>query len=625
MKLKILFLISTLLLSAMPAQAGGLGFNVKPAPLTSPYIISAPDSRLPNATVFDPSGTGDLTSFDMSVPSFFSVAGVPDLTGSVSVTVSYATGLSANKVLMTDGSGVAQLGSLTASHIPNLPASIITSGQLAVAQGGTAAATATAHTFFGNNTGSTAAPAFSSLTASDIPNIAESQVTNLTTDLGNKQPLDTLLTAISGLSGTASQVLRRNAGNTAYEFATLSAGFTNPMTTTGDIIYSSDNSGTAARLARGSSGQLLAMGGSSIPLWTTPTYPITSQSSGKVLVSDGTNFVASTPTFPNASATSGKIIQSDGTNWIASTATHPTAATNNKIIVGNGTNYVESTPTFPNASATSGKIIKSDGTNWVASTETYAAPGTSGNVLTSDGTNWTSAAAAGGGSSNSMPATATPWSVRQAICGSTDAATYKDLGIAMSAPTSAFAVTTSKFSPSANGGAGMFLLVATTTSSGNDAGCTSAATVCDPITTGAKLFFRVRTSTPLTSQRIWVGVTSNAATQDAAADPVTYHLGFRFDTSASDTKWQAVANDNSGGGSISDTGVTVAANTCYSFCIDCSDPASIKYYVDGVLGATITGTNIPDAGNALAANINIRTLTAAERDLFCGAIRIEER
>lgn len=63
-----------------------------------------------------------------------------------------------------------------------------------------------------------------------------------------------------------------------------------------------------------------------------------------------------------------------------------------KILVGDGTNFVASTPTFPNASATSGKIIKSDGTNWLASTETYPAPGTSGNYMKSDGTNWTSAA-----------------------------------------------------------------------------------------------------------------------------------------------------------------------------------------------------------------------------------------
>lgn len=58
--------------------------------------------------------------------------------------------------------------------------------------------------------------------------------------------------------------------------------------------------------------------------------------SGKILVGNGTNYVASTPTFPNASATSGKYIRSDGTNWIASTGSasgvgSPTACTNQAV------------------------------------------------------------------------------------------------------------------------------------------------------------------------------------------------------------------------------------------------------------------------------------------------------
>lgn len=74
----------------------------------------------------------------------------------------------------------------------------------------------------------------------------------------------------------------------------------------------------------GSAGQLfVSTGASSLPAWTTPTYPTTSATSGKIIVSNGTNFVASTPTFPNASATSLKYIRSDGTNWIASTSTLP--------------------------------------------------------------------------------------------------------------------------------------------------------------------------------------------------------------------------------------------------------------------------------------------------------------
>lgn len=87
----------------------------------------------------------------------------------------------------------------------------------------------------------------------------------------------------------------------------------------------------------------------------------------KVLMSGSSaSPVWSTPTYPNASATAGK------------------------IIISNGTNYVASTPTYPNASATSRKILVSDGTNFVASTETYATPGTTGNIFISDGTNWTS-------------------------------------------------------------------------------------------------------------------------------------------------------------------------------------------------------------------------------------------
>ena len=177
-------------------------------------------------------------------------------------------------------------------------------------------------------------------------------------------------------------------------------------------------SNAVAFVGPGSSGQVLQSGGNAAnPAYSTATYPSTATSSGKVLVADGTNWVASTPTFPNASATAGKVIVSDGTNWIASTPTFPnasassgkfirsdgtnwvastptlptTAGSSGKVLVSDGTNFVSSTPTFPNASATSRKIIVSDGTNWVASTETYATPGSSGNVMTSNGTNWTSA------------------------------------------------------------------------------------------------------------------------------------------------------------------------------------------------------------------------------------------
>jgi hypothetical protein len=69
--------------------------------------------------------------------------------------------------------------------------------------------------------------------------------------------------------GTAGQVLKVNSGATAPEWATDASGMTNPMTTTGDTIYSSSGS-TPARLGIGTSGQVLTVSGGGVPSWATP-------------------------------------------------------------------------------------------------------------------------------------------------------------------------------------------------------------------------------------------------------------------------------------------------------------------------------------------------------------------
>lgn len=179
----------------------------------------------------------------------------------------------------------------------------------------------------------------------------------------------------------------------------LAYGGTNANLTAsnGGIFYSTAAAG-AILSGTATANKVLMSGATAAPSWSTPTYPNASVTAGKVIISDGTNYIASTPTFPNASATSGKFIRSDGTNWIASTPTLPTSAgTAGKVLMSDATNYVESNPTYPSTSGTARKILVSDGTNNVYSTETWAVPGTSGNVLTSDGTNWTSAAPAAGG------------------------------------------------------------------------------------------------------------------------------------------------------------------------------------------------------------------------------------
>jgi len=239
-------------------------------------------------------------------------------------------------------------------------------------------------------------------------------------DAANKAYVDaTAGTAVQSVSGTANRITSTGGVNPVIDISTsyvgqatittlgtitsgtwngtaiaLSNGGTNANLTSsnGGIFYSTATAG-AILSGTATANKVLMSGSSAAPVWSTPTYPNASVTAGKVIISDGTNYIASTPTYPNSSATTGKILISDGTNFVASTPTYPnTSGTAGKVVISDGTNNVYSTPTFPNASATSGKIIKSDGTNWTASTETYASPSTSGNVMTSDGTNWTSAA-----------------------------------------------------------------------------------------------------------------------------------------------------------------------------------------------------------------------------------------
>ena len=78
--------------------------------------------------------------------------------------------------------------------------------------------------------------------------------------------IDASLVDLKG--GTTGQVLKKNS-NTDMDFvwSADSAGMTNPMTTTGDTIYSSSGS-TPARLGIGSTGQVLTVAGG-VPAWAT--------------------------------------------------------------------------------------------------------------------------------------------------------------------------------------------------------------------------------------------------------------------------------------------------------------------------------------------------------------------
>jgi hypothetical protein len=107
--------------------------------------------------------------------------------------------------------------------------------------------------------------------------------------------IDASLVDLKG--GTTDQVLAKNS-NTDMDFKWVSdaTGMTNPMTTTGDVIYSSSGS-TPARLGLGTAGQVLQVNsGATAPEWATPSG-----------ASFGT-WAAYTPTWSNLTVGNGTVV-----------------------------------------------------------------------------------------------------------------------------------------------------------------------------------------------------------------------------------------------------------------------------------------------------------------------------
>jgi hypothetical protein len=119
------------------------------------------------------------------------------------------------------------------------------------------------------------------------------------------------------IAGTAAQVATSASGSTV----TLSLiGPYTPATYTAHGVLIGEGASSIAATASGSAGQLLTSGGASAdPVWTTATFPATATSTGTILRSNGTNWVASTDTYPDTS-TAGALIAATATNTIGQIA-----------------------------------------------------------------------------------------------------------------------------------------------------------------------------------------------------------------------------------------------------------------------------------------------------------------
>lgn len=144
------------------------------------------------------------------------------------------------------------------------------------------------------------------------------------------------------------------------------------LSSSGGSITFTAGSGTlnVAVTSSAIAGQLLKSGGIGVdPSYTTATYPSTAGLVGKIIKSNGTNWVGSTETYADP-GTSGNILTSDGTNW-TSAAPAPSGMSwsvitaDQNITVGNG--YICNkagllTLTLP-ASPTAGNLFSVTGMN----------------------------------------------------------------------------------------------------------------------------------------------------------------------------------------------------------------------------------------------------------------------
>jgi hypothetical protein len=150
--------------------------------------------------------------------------------------------------------------------------------------------------------------------------------------------VDTSFVDLKG--GTTGQILSKTS-NTDLDFTWISdaTGMSNPMTTTGDTIYSSSGS-TPERLGIGSDGQVLTVS-SGVPTWSAPA------AGGKVLqVVQGTYSTATT------------VASTTFTDTGLSLSITPTLATSKILVIVNQSSYIQR----DSAEASSGLQILRDAT-----------------------------------------------------------------------------------------------------------------------------------------------------------------------------------------------------------------------------------------------------------------------
>jgi len=123
--------------------------------------------------------------------------------------------------------------------------------------------------------------------------------------------------------------------------------------------------------------------------------------------------------------------------------------------------------------------------------------------------------------------------------------------------------------------------------------------------------------------RIWCGLFSG---DPMASNTPSVHLAaFRYAPAADLTAyWRCVTDSGSGAPTVTATSVAIATDTRYVLQVDATDPASIKFYINGVLVATHT-TELPTTTQSLGYCVELRTLSATARNLRIAKLHLEHQ
>ncbi len=270
------------------------------------------------------------------------------------------------------------LGDASSSPIYNITNSpVTTSGTLTLTL-----KTQSANTIFaGPTTGAAAQPGFRALVGADLPNpsattlggiesyaAVTNQFINTISILGVPSSAQPAFTNISGTATIAQ-------GGTGQTTAGAAFSALSPITTTGDLIYSSSGT-TSSRLAIGSTGNVLTVAGG-VPTWAAPA---TSGTVTSVQVSGGTTGL----TYSGGPITSSGTITMAGTLAIANGGTGATSKAAafdalSPMTTGGDLIYGGASGTGTRlANGTAGQFLQSNGTTlaptWVTSASGTATP-----------------------------------------------------------------------------------------------------------------------------------------------------------------------------------------------------------------------------------------------------------